>query len=152
MTMVIFSGDMDKLMAAMSIASSAAAMGVDVTLFFTFWGISALRRKKVYRGKPVLDRLLNTLLPARASHLSMSRKNMLGAGPLFFRHMMKRKNVANVQDLIQVAQATGVKMVVCAMSMEVMGLTSDELIDGLEYGGAASCVNDMMNSSSSLFI
>ena len=152
MTIVVFSGDMDKLLAAMSIASTAAAMGVHTSLFFTFWGISALRKRKSYGGKPILQRMLNTLLPAQANKLSLSRKNMLGAGPTFFRQVMKRSNVSNVHKLVETARSAGVRFVVCTMSMEVMGIRSDELIDGLEFGGAAGCVRDLMRSKSSLFI
>lgn len=152
MTCVVFSGDMDKLIAALSLATSAAAMGVQVTLFFTFWGISALRTRKNYQGKSLLHRALNTLLPARASQLTLSRKNMLGMGPVFFRHLMRKKNVANVHELVEVARAVGVRMLVCSMSMDVMGLSRDELVDGLEFSGAATCVNDLVGSSTSLFI
>lgn len=152
MTLIAFSGDMDKLLAALSIASSAAAMGVDVTIFFTFWGLSALRRRKSYRGKTFLHRALNALLPSTARRLSLSRKNMLGAGPAFFRVLMKKKHVGNVHELVETAQQMGVRLIACTMSMDVMGLSEDELVDGVCMGGAAACVRDMMRSESTLFV
>ncbi len=152
MTVVVFSGDMDKLLAAFSLATSAAAMGVEVSLFFTFWGISALRKNHSYRGRGILHRMLNALLPSRSSRLPLSRKNMLGAGPIFFRHLMSKKNVANVHELVELAREAGVKLVACSMSMDVMGIDPSELIEGLEYGGAATCVKDLMRSETTLFI
>ena len=152
LTVVVFSGDMDKLLATLSIASTAAAMGMNVTLFFTFWGISALRRKKAYGGKGLLHRILTAMLPSGPKRLSMSRKNMLGAGPAFFRQIMRQKNVANVDALVDTARTAGVRLVACSMSMEVMGLRPDELIDDVEYGGAATCVMDLMKSGKALFV
>ena len=152
MTLAVFSGDMDKLLAALSIASSAAAMGIEVSIFFNFWGLSALRSKKSYRDKPILQRILNVLLPSRANQLPMSRKNMLGAGPLFFRRIMKTKNVADVGELVETARSLGVRLIACTMSMDVMGIAPEELIEGVEMGGAAGCVKDMLHSETALFI
>ncbi len=152
MTFVAFSGDMDKLVAVLSMAASAAAMGVEVSIFFSFWGIPALRCKKRYRGKSIMHRMLNKMLPAHASRLSLSRMNMFGLGPVFFRHVMKKKNVANVHDLVATAQAVGVQLVACTMSMDVMGILPEELIDGVELGGAAACVKNVANSDSALFV
>ncbi|MEZ5975507.1 MAG: DsrE/DsrF/DrsH-like family protein [Planctomycetota bacterium] len=151
-TIVAFSGDMDKLLACLSLANSAAAMGREVTIFFTFWGMSAIRKRKAYSKKPWLDRILTFMLPAHASSVGMSRMNMLGAGPLFFRHLMRRKNVSGVAQLVETAQALGVEMIACSMSMDVMGIQSDELIEGVHHGGAAACVQDICGSGTALFI
>lgn len=152
MVLVSFSGDMDKLFAVLSIATAAASMGIEVSIFSTFWGISALRRKRTYRGKSVLQRAMNFLLPSRAGRLPLSRRNLFGAGPVFFRHLMKTQRVPDVEELVRVAQEAGVRFIVCAMSMSLMGLTQEELVDGIEMGGAATCVNAMAKSKSSLFI
>ena len=152
MTLVVFSGDMDKLMAALSIATTAAAAGSSVTMFFTFWGISALRKSKRLRKKSVLDRMLNLMLPSRATKTGMSRMNMLGAGPRFFRFLMKKKNVADVDQLVEVARSVGVRMLACTMSMDVMGIATDELEDGVEFAGAMSCVHELFQSEATLFV
>lgn len=152
MTIVAFSGDMDKLIACMSIANSAAAMGKKVTVFFTFWGMSAIRRRRSYGSKPWLDRALTFMMPARGSAVGLSRMNMFGAGPRFFRHLMNKKKVAGVEQLIQTGLEMGIDMVACSMSLDVMGIGKDELIDGVQFGGAAACVRDISKSGSALFI
>ena len=152
MTLVAFSGDLDKQLATLSLATSAAAMGAEVRVFFTFWGLSALRKRKRYAGKSALHKMLHVLLPSKASRLGLSRKNMLGAGPVFFRQIMKRKHVSDVHELVEVAREVGVKLLACQMSLDVMGLDLDELVDGVEVAGAASCVNYMMDSQASLFV
>ena len=152
MTLVAFSGDMDKLLAALSIASSAAATGSSVTIFFTFWGLSAIRKEKRYGGKRVLDRMLNLLLPSRSTGTGLSRMNMLGAGPRFFRFLMKRKNVADVDQLVATCRMLGVRLIACSTSMEVMGIDEAELVDGVEFGGATACVQDLFDARATLFV
>ena len=152
MTLVVFSGDMDKLLAALSIASTAAAAGTRVTLFFTFWGLTAVRARKRLRGKGVLERMLNLMLPGRANRTKLSRMNMLGAGPRFFRHIMKRKHVADVDALVATARSVGVELVACTMSMDVMGIAADELVEGVEQAGATACVRDLLASEATLFV
>ena len=152
LTLIAHSGDLDKLLTTMSLACTAAAMGTRVHVFFTFWGVMALRKKKSLRGKSALHRMLNALPPSRASHLPLSRKNMAGMGPVFFRHLMGKKKVSNVDELVVVARECGVHLIACAMSMDVMGIQPDELVDGIEIGGAAACVGDLMTSDSSFLI
>lgn len=152
MTLVVFSGDMDKLMAAFSIATTAAATGAKVTMFFTFWGLSALRRAKRYGGKGAFERMLNLMLPGRNDRTGLSRMNMFGLGPRFFRFLMKRKKVADVDELASTAQAVGVRLVACTMSMDVMGIHVSELTEGVQLAGATSCVQDLFESSATLFV
>ncbi|MEE2941747.1 MAG: DsrE/DsrF/DrsH-like family protein [Planctomycetota bacterium] len=152
LTLIAHSGDLDKLLATMSLACTAAAMGTRVHIFFTFWGVMALRKHRSFRGKSALHRMLNALLPSRARRLPLSRKNMAGMGPVFFRHLMGKKNVANVDDLVAVAKDCDVRLIACAMSMDVMGIHHDELVDGVEIGGAVACVGDLLTSDSSFLI
>lgn len=152
MTIVAFSGDMDKLMAGLSIATTAAATGAKVDVFLTFWGLSAVRRRKSMKGKSALERMLNVLLPGRATGTGLSRKNMLGIGPRFFRVIMKKKNVADIDELVAAASAVGVCFTACSMSMDVMGIDPEELLEGIEVGGATGCVQRLMSSEASLFV
>lgn len=152
LTLVAFSGDMDKLMAGLSIATTAAATGADVNVFVTFWGLSAVRARKSMKGKSALERMLNVLLPGRGTRTGLSRKNMLGLGPRFFRTIMKQKNVADIDELVAAAQAVGVRFTACAMSMDVMGIERSELIDGVDIGGATACVQNLMSSEATLFV
>ena len=152
MTLVCFSGDMDKLMAALSIATTAAASGAKVTIFFTFWGLSAVRTHKRFSGKGLVERMLNTMLPARSNRTGMSRMNMLGMGPRFFRFVMRKKNVADIDALVDAARLVGVELVACTMSMDVMGIGPDELVDGVSQAGATSCVQNLFSSGATLFV
>lgn len=152
MTIVAFSGDMDKLFATLSIASTAAAMGSEVTVFATFWGLHSLRAQRSFSAKSMTERAISVMLPRRTNNAGLSRMNMLGLGPRFFRSVMKRKNVAQLEELIATSKAVGVRFVACSMSMDVMGIREDELLDGIELAGAATCVQDMMRSRASLFI
>ena len=152
MTLIAFSGDMDKLMAAMSLATTAAAAGTRVTVFFTFWGITALRARKTFRGKGLLERMMNVMLPGRPNRTGLSRMNMWGAGPRFFREIMRRKHVADVDALVETARLVGVELIACTMSMDVMGISADELTDGVQQSGAAVCVKELLRSDATLFI
>lgn len=151
-TLVVFSGDMDKVMAAFIIASGAAAMGMDVTMFFTFWGLNSIRRGKRYKGKSVIGKMMAMMLPSGPDTLGTSKMNMLGMGPAFFKLAMKQRNVATLPQLIETARESGVRMVVCQMSLDVMGIQREELLDGLEYGGVATYIGEASQSSITLFI
>jgi len=145
LTLVVFSGDFDRLCAALSVATSAAAMGVQVSLFFNFWGLLAIRTKRLYKQKPLLERLLTLALPKGPG--ATSRMNFFGIGPRFFGILMRRKNVTSVSELMDVAQQLGVRFVACQTSMDVMGVTLEELPDGIEVGGAAGCVQNVLGGS-----
>lgn len=151
-TIVAFSGDMDKLFAALVIATGAAASGMEVSVYFTFWGLTALRRKTVFRGKSILEKLMALMLPSGPDRLGTSRFNFFGAGPVFFRHIMKKKNIQTIPDLIALARESDVRLIACTTSMDAMGITKDELIAGLTFGGVATYLTDAANSRISLFI
>jgi len=151
-TLVVFSGEMDKLIAAFIIATGAAAMGMEVSLYVTFWALAALKRRTCFQGKPFTDLLTGLMLPSGPGHLGTSKLNMLGAGPAFFRHVMKKKNVASLADLITVARESGVRIIACQTAMEVMGIKPDELVEDLEFGGVATYLADARDARITLFI
>jgi peroxiredoxin family protein len=151
-TVVVFSSDMDKLIAAFIIATGAAAMGMDVSMYFTFWGLAALKKKTVLKGKSITEKLIGIMLPSGPAHVGTSKMNMLGMGAAFFKYVMKKKNVETLPDLIALAGEMDIRMVGCQMSMEVMGITKEELIDGLDYGGVTTYLADASDSKITLFI
>jgi NADPH-dependent 2,4-dienoyl-CoA reductase/sulfur reductase-like enzyme/peroxiredoxin family protein/rhodanese-related sulfurtransferase/TusA-related sulfurtransferase len=152
-TFVVFSGDLDKVMAAFVIANGALAMGSDVTMFFTFWGLNALRKPGPQAsGKGILDRMFGMMMPKGADALKLSNLNMGGLGTAMMKLVMRQKKVDSLPMLIAGARAAGVKLVVCSMSMDVMGLKKDELMDGLEVGGVAAFLGEVDQSNATLFI
>jgi peroxiredoxin family protein len=151
-TVVAFSGDMDKLMAAFIIATGAAAMGMEASMYFTFWGLSAIRKRTSLKNKKITEKLMSLMLPSGPASVGTSKMNMLGMGPVFFRHVMRKKNVQTLPDLVALAQEAGVRMVACQMSMDVIGITKEELIDGVECGGVATYLADARDSRITLFV
>jgi len=152
-TMIMFSGDMDKAMAAFIIAVGAASMGAEVTVFFTFWGLNLLRKDAPQaRGKSLLDRMFGVMLPKGPKRLGLSKMHMLGLGTAMMKHVMRKKNVDSLADLVDQARGLGVKLVACTMSMDVMGIQREELIDGIEYGGVASFIGESNQANMTLFI
>lgn len=152
-TIVVFSGDLDKVLASFIIANGAAAMGRPVTMFFTFWGLNALRRsngKKV--KKPFIDKMFGKMMPKGVKRLKLSKMNMAGMGTAMMKKVMKDKNVDSLEELMAQAMNSGVKLVACTMSMEVMGITKEELIDGVELAGVASYLGDAEVSNVNLFV
>nr|WP_281282723.1 DsrE/DsrF/DrsH-like family protein [Thermosediminibacter litoriperuensis] len=151
--MVVFSGDLDKAIAAFIIANGAASMGKPVTMFFTFWGLNILRRDQyVPVKKGFMDRMFGMMMPRGSKKLPLSRMNMLGMGPRMIRMVMKKKNISSLEELIAQARRLGVKLVACNMSMDVMGIKREELIDGVEIGGVATFLNSAEKSNMTLFI
>lgn len=153
-TMVVFSGDLDKVMAALVIANGALAMGDAVTLFFTFWGLSALRKDRAVatRGKGLLDRMFGWMLPRGLDKLTLSKMHMGGAGTAMMRHVMRSKNVDTPAQLLAQARKAGIRLVACSMSMDVMGLKPEELLDGVEVGGVATFLAEADQSNATLFV
>ena len=152
-SIVVFSGDFDKLMAAFVIANGAAAMGSKVTMFFTFWGINALRRSKhVAVQKNLIEKMFGWMMPRGADKLKLSQMNMGGMGLAMIKGIMRKKNVASLPEMIRSAQNAGVKLVVCTMSMDLMGIRREELIDGVEEGGVASYLDSAEAGNVNLFI
>jgi peroxiredoxin family protein len=152
LSLVLFSGDLDKSLAAFIIATGAAAMGLEVTMFFTFWGLAAIRRKKDWGGKNVMEAMLQVMSPGSSSELQPSKLAFLGAGSVMLRQMMKQREIASLEELIDLARESGVRMVACGMSQEVMGIRDDELMPGIECGGVAMFIGEAQESKVSLFI
>lgn len=151
-TLVVFSGDFDRLMAAFIIGTGAVAMGLEVSMFFTFWGLTALKKQTLLSGKTLPEKMVSMMLPGGAASVGTSRMNMMGMGPAFFKLLMKRNNVQTLPELIDLAREMEVRMVACQMSMGVMGIKEEELIDGIEYGGVATYLGDSTDSRLTLFI
>jgi peroxiredoxin family protein len=152
LAMVVFSGDLDKAIASMIIATGAAAMGLEVSMFFTFWGLNLVKKQKKFAGKNVLEKGFTAMLPAGTASLGLSQMNFFGAGAKIIRKLMRDHEVASVEELMEMARDMGVRMVVCDMSRELLGVHDDELIDGLEVGGVATFLGDATRARATLFI
>ncbi len=152
-TIIVFSGDLDKVLASFIIANGAAAMGRPVTMFFTFWGLTALRKAKKQKvKKSFMESMFGAMLPRGSKKLSLSRMNMAGMGTAMMKKIMNDKNVDSLETLIEKAIRQGVKIVACTMSMDVMGIKQEELIDGVELGGVGAYLGDAEESNVNLFI
>lgn len=152
-TFVVFSGDLDKTIAAFIMANGAAAMGRKVTMFFTFWGLNILRRpEKVKADKTFIERMFGFMMPRGTKKLGLSRMNMGGAGARMIRGIMNAKGISSLEELIQSARDHGVRLVACQMSMDIMGIHQEELIDGVELGGVSTFLGSGEQSDMSLFI
>jgi peroxiredoxin family protein len=151
-TIVVFSGDFDRLIAAFIIATGAVAMGMEVSMYFTFWGLTALKKQTHYAGKTLPEKMVSMMIPSGAGSVGTSRLNMLGMGPAFFKMLMKQNNVETLPDLVKLAKELEVKMIACQMSMGVMGIKEDELMDDIDFGGVATYLGDAGDSKLTLFI
>lgn len=152
-TFVVFSGDLDKTIAAFIMANGAAAMGRKVTIFFTFWGLNILRKPgKVKVKKTFIEKMFGFMMPRGTKQLGLSRMNMGGIGARMIRGIMKSKNVSSLEELMQSALNHGVRLVACQMSMDIMGIKQEELIDGVELGGVTTFLGSGELSDMSLFI
>lgn len=152
-TMVVFSGDLDKAIASFIIANGAASMGKKVTMFFTFWGLNILRKPdKVRVKKGFMDRMFGIMMPRGSRRLKLSKMNMMGMGGKMIRMVMKNKKISSLEELIQAAIDNGVEIVACQMSMDVMGLRQEELMDGIKIGGVGYYLGEAEDSNVNLFI
>jgi peroxiredoxin family protein len=155
LTMIIFSGSFDKQLAAMIIATGAAAMGQKVVLFFTFWGTAALRDpKKKVGGKNLISKMFGMMLPKGRTALKLSQMHMAGMGTAMLKGLMKKKNVASLDQLYDVAGQLGVEIKICEMTMDLMGFKREEMIDypNLEVCGVATMLAHAKESSIQFFI
>lgn len=150
MTILAFHGDFDRLQGALMVALGGAASGMSVTIYFSFWAVLTLKRKRVFRGKQLLEKLLTVVMPAGVNAMGTSRMNYCGAGPHVFGAIMKRKGVQGPAELLELAREMGIRIVVCPVSMEMMGIAMEELTPGTELGGAASFVTDAARSKVNL--
>jgi peroxiredoxin family protein len=152
---IVFSGDLDKALAAFVIATGAAAMGMDVVMFFTFWGTPLLRdKKKKVGGKDLMGKMFGAMLPKGVSKVKLSKMNMGGMGIAMMKSLMKKKNVASLQDMLELAAELGVKVFICEMSMDLMGFKREEMIEypNLTFCGVAKMLEEAQNSKVQFFI
>ena len=151
MTMVVFSGDLDKAIAAFIIANGALTMGKKVTMFFTFWGLSILKKKNLAK-KSFIEKMFAMMLPKNSQDLPVSKMNFFGIGAKMIRSVMKKKNIMSLEELMKKAKDLGVNITACTMSMDVMGISKEELIDGINYGGVGQYLGEAEKSNNNLFI
>lgn len=150
---ILFSDDLDKALATFVLANGAAATGEKTTIFFTFWGLNAIKKdQKPKTKKDVFGRMFDRMLPSGSRKLKLSKMNMLGIGSRMMRHIMKRKNIESLETLRDMAVANGVEFIACQMSMDVMGISKEELIDNVTIGGVATYMNRAEASNVNLFI
>jgi len=153
LTMVLFSGDFDKVMAALIIANGALAMDKKVTIFVTFWGLDVLKKPTMTgAGKNILEKMVTMMRPKGTANLPTSKMNFAGIGPKLFHYMMGKKNIASLQSLLDTSVEFGVKIVACQMSMDVMGIKREDLIDGIEFGGVGAFLGSAFDSNTTLFV
>jgi len=153
LTLILMSGEFDKAMAAFIIANGALAMGKEVTMFVTFWGLDVIKKPSFSTaGRGFLEKMVLWMRPKGPDKIPTSKMNFGGMGPKLFRYMMGKKNVEQLSSLIEMAQEFGLKIIACQMSMDVMGLKQEDLIEGVEVGGVAAMLNSSYRSNSTLFI
>jgi peroxiredoxin family protein len=154
LSMIVFSGSLDRLIAAFVLATGAAAMGMKVSMFFTFWGTAALRRDAAHLSKSWLERMFGWMLPKGSRRLPLSQMNMGGGGPLMIRYIMKKKGVASVEEMIELAAELGVVIHVCSMSMDLLGMKEPEMLEypGLSYCGVAKFLETAAPGKITLFV
>lgn len=154
-SMIVFSGDLDKALAAFIIGTGAVAMGMEVVMFFTFWGTPLLRDKmKKVGGKDMMGTMFGTMLPKGTGEVKLSKMNMAGMGTAMMKSLMKKKNVASLEQMIEMAGELGVKIYICEMSMDLMGFKREEMISypDLTYCGVAKFLEEAMHSKIQLFL
>ena len=154
-TIILFSGEFDKVMAALIIANGAAAMGDDVTIFCTFWGLNVLRkREKVAASgtKSTLQSMFGKMMPRGTKRLGLSKMNFAGAGEPLMRKVMKDQNAMSIEELFESAREQDVKFVACTLSMDILGFSKEELIDDIEFEGVAAYLGKADEANVNLFI
>jgi len=151
--LVVFSGDLDRVLAAFVIATGAAAAGLETSIFFTFWGLSVVKKKgAAVASKGFKQRMFAMMTPEGSEGLGTSQLNFFGMGATMLRSMMKEQGIASLEELMGMAKDLGVKMMACTMSMDAMGIAKDELLSDLEFGGVAAFMADASRARVSLFI
>lgn len=154
-SMIVFSGDLDKVLASFVIATGAAAMGMDVVMFFTFWGTPTLRdKKKKVAGKDLMGKMFGAMLPKGFGEVKLSKMNMAGMGTAMMKSLMKKKNVASLPEMMTLASEMGVRIFICEMSMDLMGFKREEMIayPNLTFCGVAKFLEEAQSSKIQLFI
>jgi peroxiredoxin family protein len=151
-SLVVFSGDLDRILAAFIIATGAAAMGQQVDMYFTFWGLTALKTRTELTGKTLLQQMMSVMTPGSSTALPVSRMNYFGVGSRMLRAMMKEQNVESLEGLMNLARELGVHVIACDMSQNVMGIRDGELVAGVDHGGVGTFLASALKSRAALFI
>lgn len=152
-TLIVFSDDLDKALASFVIANGAASTGKKVTMFFTFWGLNVIKkRQKPAVSKDIFGKMFGWMLPAHSGKLKLSKMNMGGAGSWMMRLIMKKKHIDSLESLIAQAAENGVEMIACTMSMDVMGVKQEELMENVTLGGVATYLERAEDANVNLFI
>ena len=151
---IVFSGELDRLLASLVLATGAAAAGLETTMFFTFWGLSALKKKGAgtLAGKSLKEKMFAMMTPGSTDEMGVSKMNFFGIGAKMLRQMMQEKEVVSVEDMMEMARELGVKRIACTMSMDVMGVDRRELADDIELGGVAAFMAEASRARVSLFL
>jgi peroxiredoxin family protein len=151
---ILFSGEYDKAMAAFIIANGAAAFDHEVTIFCTFWGLNTLKRETILApvSKSFVEKMFGWMMPKGANRLPLSKMNMLGIGPKMIKGVVKKHHAIPLPQLIEMAQEQGVKLVACTMTMDLLGIKQEELLDGIELGGVAAYLGEAADGNINLFI
>lgn len=152
--LVVFSGDLDRAIAAFVIATGAAAAGLETTMFFTFWGLSVIKKKNgaAVSKRDLMQKMFAMMTPGSSESLGVSKMNYFGVGAKMLRAMMKKQEVLSLEQMMAMARELGVRMIGCTMSMDVMGVSQEELFDGVELGGVAAFMGEASRARVSLFI
>ncbi len=153
-TIVLFSGEMDRALAAFTIANTAAAMGMEVTIFFTFWGLNVIKKPGAARGgQGWMRRMLNWMNSGDARRLPLSKFNFLGLGPWMMKRLMKEQRMLPLEEMVRQAKQLGVRFVACTTSIGLMGLTEDDFIPEVDsFAGAATYLGEARLAQVNLFI
>ncbi|WLR42648.1 DsrE/DsrF/DrsH-like family protein [Bacillus carboniphilus] len=152
-TIVLFSGDYDKTMAAYIIANGAVAYDHEVTIFHTFWGLNALRKEdKVQVKKGVIEKMFGKMMPRGANRMGLSKMNFAGMGPKMIKGVIKKHQALPLPNLIEMGRDQGIKLVACTMTMDLLGLQKEELSEDIEYAGVAAYLGDAEEGNVNLFI
>ncbi|WP_062354266.1 DsrE/DsrF/DrsH-like family protein [Bacillus kwashiorkori] len=150
---ILFSGDYDKAMAAYIIANGAAAYDHKVTIFHTFWGLNALRKDEALKTeKGFLEKMFGKMMPRGADKMGISKMNFAGIGPKLIKKVIKKHNALTLPQLIEMAQEQEIKLVACTMTMDLLGLKQEELLDNIELAGVAAYLADAEDGNVNLFI
>lgn len=152
-TIVLFSGDYDKVMAAYIIANGAAAYDHEVTIFHTFWGLNALRKDEhVNVKKTFIEKVFGKMMPRGVNKMGLSKMNFAGMGPKMIKGIMKKHNAVPLPDLIDLAKEQGVKLVACQMTVDLLGLKEEEITEGVEFAGVGAYLADASDGNVNLFV
>ncbi|TKH12855.1 hypothetical protein FC678_08805 [Peribacillus simplex] len=152
-TIILFSGDYDKAMAAYIIANGAAAYDHEVTIFHTFWGLNALRKDEpISLKKGFLEKMFAKMMPRGSDKMGLSNMNFAGMGPKMIKHVMKKHNAMSLPNLIELAQEQEIKLIACTMTMDLLGLQQEELLEGIEYAGVSAYLAEAEDGNVNLFI